>query len=496
MKCSKRSLSAQARAVSSFMNLTTMQPVIPRKNVLLIEGIHDLICPRTISRTSGRRVGFAFRSRAPRSCKSCKSTGDFPACFININRHTIPERQLMFRKSILWLHRWTGLAITAFIIVMAVTGTILAFHAELDRMLNPALMTVPVRDAPLLDAVALRDRAAAMEPHAPFEYFYLKVTPGQSFCLSVVRAKTDPSTGKPYDLGFDQLFLDPYTGEKVGSRNSSHSLIPFLFNLHYGMTFGNRGVRLFGFISLVWTITSIIGIYLTFPLRRRRSKTSEQKNDTPEPPGRSWWRRWMPAWKIKGGGGTYRMSYDIHRAFGLWTWLLLFIFAWSGVALNLPAPYMKTMSFLRLTVRNSVGEHLKVPEKPPGPPALDWRAALERGRVLIRETGLKEGYTVREEVLHAGGPPLRRLSIRRDKLQGPARRGDSGCGSFHRRKQRRAARSLVTVEVPPRHHHYEMAGRVAHGNLPWTADENPDLPLRYYHHRALRHGRDHLVEEA
>ena len=303
----------------------------------------------------------------------------------------------MFRKSILWLHRWTGLAITAFIIVMAVTGTILAFHTELDRMLNPALMTVPVRDAPLLDAVALRERAAAMEPHAPFEYFNLKVTPGRSFCLGVVRAKTDPSTGKPYDLGFDQLYLDPYTGEKVGSRNSSHSLIPFLFNLHYGMTFGNRGVRLFGFISLLWTITSIIGIYLTFPLQRRRSKASEQTKDTPKPPGRSWWRRWMLAWKIKWGGGTYRMSYDIHRAFGLWTWLLLFIFAWSGVALNLPAPYMRTMNFLRLTVRNSVGEHLTIPEKPPGPPALDWRAALERGRVLIRETGLKEGYTVREE---------------------------------------------------------------------------------------------------
>src|SRR5215472_385122 len=41
-----------------------------------------------------------------------------------------------------------------------------------------------------------------------------------------------------------------------------------------------------------------------------------------------------------------------------------------------------------------------------------------------------------------------------------------------------------------------MAGRVAHGNLPWTADENPDLPLGYYHHRALRHGRHRLVEEA
>ena len=48
----------------------------------------------------------------------------------------------------------------------------------------------------------------------------------------------------------------------------------------------------------------------------------------------------------------------------------------------------------------------------------------------------------------------------------------------------------------PRHHHYVMAGRVAHGNVLGTADENPDLPLGYYHHRALRHGRHHLVEEA
>ena len=41
-----------------------------------------------------------------------------------------------------------------------------------------------------------------------------------------------------------------------------------------------------------------------------------------------------------------------------------------------------------------------------------------------------------------------------------------------------------------------MAGRVAHGNLPWTADENPDLPLGHYHHCAQRHRRHHLVEEA
>jgi uncharacterized iron-regulated membrane protein len=93
----------------------------------------------------------------------------------------------------LWLHRWTGLAITAFIIVMAVTGTILAFHTEPDRMLNPALMTVPVRDAPLLDAVALRERAAAMEPHAPFEYFT------QSYPRPIILSRRRKSQNGPFD---------------------------------------------------------------------------------------------------------------------------------------------------------------------------------------------------------------------------------------------------------------------------------------------------------
>jgi uncharacterized iron-regulated membrane protein len=104
----------------------------------------------------------------------------------------------------------------------------------------------------------------------------------------------------------------------------------------------------------------------------------------------------MPAWKIKLGGGVYKTSYDTHRAFGLWSWLLLLIFAWSGVGLNLPKTYTGVMTFLHLTV-HGFAEHLTLPARPPGTPALDWRAGLERGRALIREVGLKEGYTVQQE---------------------------------------------------------------------------------------------------
>src|SRR5262245_16634104 len=126
-----------------------------------------------------------------------------------------------------------------FLLLVALTGSVVAFREELDRLLNPALMTVPIRASAKLDAVALRERAQAIEPHALFEYFYLTIPAGESFRI-VARPRTDPSSGKPFVLGYDELYLDPYTGEKIGTRNSSRALIPFLFTFHYSLALGNR----------------------------------------------------------------------------------------------------------------------------------------------------------------------------------------------------------------------------------------------------------------
>lgn len=294
-------------------------------------------------------------------------------------------------KLMLWLHRTTGLGMAVFLVLIALTGSIIAFDSELDRLLNPGLMTVPVRDAPLLDAVALRERAVAMEPRAKFDFFYLKIPAGRSFIIAAW-PKTDPATGKPFVMEYDQLFLDPYTGEKLGTRNSAKALIPFIFNLHYGMVFGNRGVRFFGFVALVLTINLFLGFYLTLPRWRRRHNLPETSNA----PRRSWWARWKPSWQIKFGGGLYRTSFDIHRAFGLWTWGLLFVFAWSGVALNLPNAYLAVMNRIGLKPLGN-GVNLTVPEKPLGTPALDWRAGLEAGRKLMREEGARRGFAVTGE---------------------------------------------------------------------------------------------------
>jgi uncharacterized iron-regulated membrane protein len=51
--------------------------------------------------------------------------------------------------------------------------------------------------------------------------------------------------------------------------------------------------------------------------------------------GKSWWQRWQPAWKVRWKGGSVKLNFDLHRAFSLWTWILLFILAFTAFSLNL-----------------------------------------------------------------------------------------------------------------------------------------------------------------
>jgi uncharacterized iron-regulated membrane protein len=49
---------------------------------------------------------------------------------------------------------------------------------------------------------------------------------------------------------------------------------------------------------------------------------------------RRWWRRWQPAWKVRWTSGSSKLNFDLHRAFSLWTWILLFILAFTAFSLT------------------------------------------------------------------------------------------------------------------------------------------------------------------
>jgi uncharacterized iron-regulated membrane protein len=271
------------------------------------------------------------------------------------------------RKLFVLLHHYVGLAMTVFLILVGLTGSVLAFYHELDRWLNPELLMVPVRDGPMLDPLTLGERAEALEARARVNYLTLHIEPGDAF-HAWLEPRLDPATGKEYELPYSELLIDPYTGEKLGARTwgevslAKENLLSFLYHLHMSLalpeSLGNLGRYVLGITALVWTLDCFVGFYLTLPPGRRRSPPNlplrkgegngckspryEGGNRYKSPPceggdlegvrQRSWWHRWKPAWLIKRS----RFNYDLHRASGLWVWAMLLVLAWSSVAFSTP----------------------------------------------------------------------------------------------------------------------------------------------------------------
>ena len=76
------------------------------------------------------------------------------------------------RRVFVWLHRYVGLAMAAFLIIEGVTGSLIAFRSDLSALLDPRfLASPPSPGAERLDLATLAERAEALAPKAQVAYF-------------------------------------------------------------------------------------------------------------------------------------------------------------------------------------------------------------------------------------------------------------------------------------------------------------------------------------
>lgn len=270
------------------------------------------------------------------------------------------------------IHRCAGLFTALFLVVAGVTGSIMAFEDEIDAWLNPHFHTVQSRGA-ALPITQLVKRIEQQEPRAEVTYVPIVLAAGKSTRVSI-RGRADPATGRPVNLGFNQLFVDPVTGAILGTRQTGTAkfdrehFIPFVVKLHYSLLLpGNWGRWLFGVVALVWMFDCLIGFYLTLPR------------------GRPFMEKWKTAWGIK----RKRFNFDLHRAGGLWTWIVLLILAASSVSLNLYKqvfePVVSWFSPLTPTPFDT-----REPRVPAAPPAVDFDRAVALARAAGQERGIVE----------------------------------------------------------------------------------------------------------
>jgi len=290
----------------------------------------------------------------------------------------------MIRRYLIWQHRWAGLLLSGFLIVAGLTGTILAFDKEINMWLIPEMTQVPAQDRPQIDPLSLRERAQAILPRARFNVVPMNTSPGD-VVVFLPEPRTNPTTGQPYDLDCTGLYLNPYTGEETARRTSKDGS-PFLFTrknfifdvytLHSSLCVGRTGYLLFGIAALIWTFDCFVGFYLTLPA-------------SSGPFGR----RWRTAWQVKWRASAFRINFDLHRAAGLWTWGMLFVFAVSTVGFNLPQVYNPAMK--RVFHIPDAPTIPKLP-RPASDPGLDWREAAAIGERLAAQQASSHGFKLKQ----------------------------------------------------------------------------------------------------
>jgi uncharacterized iron-regulated membrane protein len=255
------------------------------------------------------------------------------------------------------LHRYIGLIIAIFLIFSGLTGAVISWDHELDDWLNPHLMEAK-NTGHALSSLVIAKEIETRYPEVLVTSLPVSVEHGESFRFGV-GPKRNPSSNRLYEPGFNQIFIDPATGVELGKRQwgqawpiTKETFVSFLYKLHYSLhlpeVWGTDrwGIWLLGIIAILWTIDSFIGFYLTLPAKRRSIVSKLQNEDNGDTndllntdlyitASKSWLQRWKPAWKIRWTNGIAKLNFDLHRAFGLWTWGLLFVIAFTAFSLNL-----------------------------------------------------------------------------------------------------------------------------------------------------------------
>ncbi len=161
------------------------------------------------------------------------------------------------RRIIFWCHLAAGVTAGVVILIMSVTGVLLAFEHQVIRFAERDMLTVgqPVKDA-RLGVGTLLAKAGEARPDAKPSGFTLQ---------------SDPTAAATVAFGRDGLlYINPYTGEVLGQgARRTRSFFRVLEDWHRWLGTGgeNRAVgrAITGACNTAFLVLAITGVYLWWP---------------------------------------------------------------------------------------------------------------------------------------------------------------------------------------------------------------------------------------
>lgn len=160
-----------------------------------------------------------------------------------------------------WLHTWTSLISTTFLLMLCITGLPLIFHDELDSVLHSDNWQPANPDGPLLSLDRVLERSLENRPgEVPLFMSFDTDRP-------VVNVTSGPAPDAP---GSEMHFasFDRTSGERVPGHEG-FDVMEFILQLHTDMFLGLPGMLFLGAMGLLMILAIVSGVVLYAPFMRK-----------------------------------------------------------------------------------------------------------------------------------------------------------------------------------------------------------------------------------
>jgi uncharacterized iron-regulated membrane protein len=176
-----------------------------------------------------------------------------------------------------WIHKWSSLVCTIFMLLLCITGLPLIYHHEIGHLLGDdveAPLMAPGTPKADLDRVIAAGKA--QYPGKMMMYMSQEADEPNIWNLTV--------GDNPIDPGYKSIAVDARTAQVLAKPQFEGSFMSVMFHLHVDLYAGLWGKLFLGFMGLLLVIAIVSGVVLYAPFMRkldfgtvRRDRTARLK---------------------------------------------------------------------------------------------------------------------------------------------------------------------------------------------------------------------------
>jgi len=161
-----------------------------------------------------------------------------------------------------WIHKWSSLVCTVFMLLLCLTGLPLIYHHEIDHLLGNGIEAPQMpRATPKADLDTVIAAGKALYPGKMMMYMSQEADEPNIWNLTL--------GDNPTDEGYKSIAVDARTAKVLAQPSFEGSFIGVMFHLHVDLYAGLWGKLFLGLMGLLLVIAIISGVVLYAPFMRK-----------------------------------------------------------------------------------------------------------------------------------------------------------------------------------------------------------------------------------